>query len=56
MQKRMLLDSYPSDDACTNSSTGVANAPSRGPPRGRNDMDCAGLGWIRTGWRYRYGG
>jgi len=46
----MLDACLTTDDVCMNSSTGVANAPSQGPPCGRSDTNLAGLGWIRTGW------
>jgi len=45
-QRRMLLDACTTDNACTNSCTGVSNAPSRGPYRGRSDADRAELVWI----------
>lgn len=43
-------EANPTDDACMNSSTDVATAPSQGPPCGRSDTDLASLAWIRTGW------
>jgi len=46
LRRRMLLEACATDDACKNSSTGVAKAPPQGPPS---------LPW-RHGFRFRYDG